>query len=193
MQTRERPPSWMGRERTVQPAGRPAAGQPAAHPDLVLSFLLTENSLYKQQLCSLISQERVNIHFSKIRERAKNERARRKEKIFCFNAPFCANFEPSQGQEDSVPAPPPSPLDLHRQPYPASHRDPRPCKCQHGQPLGRVERKAGSHPPVCASSLIPLLTHSSSARQVSPSRQDTLPKDPDGCGQRGSGTQKHVL
>ena len=51
-----------------------------------------------------------------------------------------------------------------------------------GRWAGLRERlQPGHHPPVCASSLTCLLTHSSSAWQVSPSRQDTLPKDPDGA------------
>lgn len=127
------------------PTGSERAAQPTIQPGLVLSFLLIENMLWKQQLCSLTSQEMVNINFGKIRKTAKNEAAGRKRNVFFhFHAPFCANFVPSRGQEDRVPAPPPSPLGPPSSASPMSHRDARPCKGQCSQPVGRGGRGACS-------------------------------------------------
>lgn len=64
------------------PTGSERAAQPTIQPGLVLSFLLIENMLWKQQLCSLTSQEMVNINFGKIRKTAKNEAAGRKRSVF---------------------------------------------------------------------------------------------------------------
>lgn len=72
--------------------GMPSHTAQRSGPGFVLSFLLIENLLQKLQLYSLMSQEMVNVHFSKIWKAAKKEGQEEKGKIFgmmCFFVLLC--------------------------------------------------------------------------------------------------------
>ena len=120
-------------------------------PGFVLSFFLIENLLWKQQLCPLMSQETVNVHFSKIRKTAKEEGQEEKGKFFGVMCLFvltlgCPEYRRAVRQLHL-----PHPLGTQPQPPQTSCADLEPCNGQRGQRVGRAagEGPAARLPPLC--------------------------------------------
>lgn len=146
-----------GKKRAVQPDERPAGQTHSRHgsvlpypahrsgPGFVLSFFLIENLLWKLQLCPLMSQEMVNVHFSKIRKAAKKEGQEEKGKIFgmmCFFVLLCPECGRAARQ-------PPPPLGIHCS-LPQTIRVPaRPARPTggHGSRTGTCSQDVTSVPP----------------------------------------------